>query len=82
MPNPAIVTTECSSCFVKVVVNLDVGTTTTFVPSNGKRGQGFVGAHKVTEEFTDDGTLALWDCGSCGYADSTYIDAKIRGVLA
>jgi hypothetical protein len=77
-----VVKTECSSCFAKVVVDLAAGTTTTHVPSNGKRGQAYVGAHKVTEPFADDGTLALWDCGACGYADSTYLSATARRTLA
>lgn len=78
----AQVPTACGSCFVPVVVDLAKGTTTTSVPSNGLRGQGFVGAHEVTEEFTDDGTLALWECGACGYADSTYLDPLTRATLA
>lgn len=77
-----IVKTECSSCFADVTVNLAAMTATTAVPSNGKRGAGFVGAHKVTEDMADDGTLALWDCGVCGYADSTYLDPATRKALA
>lgn len=77
-----VVTTECSSCFATVTIDVESLTVTTKVPSNGKRGAGFVGAHDVVESATSDGHLVLWDCGICGYADSTYEDPDTRRELA
>lgn len=84
-----IVKTECASCFIPVKVNVDALTITVRVPSSGARGgaksgKDFVPARTVTEfaSLDSDGTLVLWDCPVCGYADSTYASAAMRKALA
>lgn len=77
-----IVKTECAACFVPVRVNVDTGEAIASIPSNGKRGAGHVPAHSASTCGSFDGTLILWDCPACGYADSTYADEADRKALS
>jgi len=78
------VTTTCSGCAADVRVDVDGGTATVRVPSNGKRGSLHVPAHDVVADVVVADDLAMWDCPvpSCGYADSVYATAELRRVLA
>lgn len=93
----SVVRTTCSSCFIDVQVvivtdgsdrpaveSLLAASVKARIPSNGKRGSLHVPAHEVRTEATldADGTLLLWECPSCGYADSTYADKATREALA
>lgn len=76
------VKTECGDCMAVVKVDVDAGTATARIASNGKRGALHVPAHDATTQGTFDGTLILWECPVCGYADSTYASAANRRTLA
>ena len=77
-----VVRTECAECFAPVRVNVDTGMVSATMPSNGQRGRAYVGPHPVESQGSYDGTLILWDCPVCGYADSTYADAQMRKELS
>lgn len=59
-------------------------TLTSRIPSNGLRGAKYVAPYDAHAEAVPDadGTLLLWECVACGYADSTYLDPAVRDVLA
>lgn len=80
--NGDVVKTECGDCFIGVQVDLANMVAAAKIPSNGKRGKGHVAAHWLSTDMTSDGTLALWECPACGYADSTYIDPATRKALS
>lgn len=77
-----IVKTECAECFAAVRVDLDAGTATARIPSNGRRGSLHVPAHAASTEGTFTDVLFLWECPACGYADSTYTDPDMRRELS
>ena len=64
-------TTTCSGCAISTHLNIDLGTATVRIPSNGKRGSLHVAAHIAQASvWTTDDYLWCWDCPACGYADS------------
>ncbi|KQP62913.1 hypothetical protein [Nocardioides sp. Leaf285] len=67
-----------------VVDTLRSATVTMAVPANGVRGRGHQAAHEVRAEAEVDatGTLLVWDCPRCGYADSVYADPQVRASLS
>ena len=74
----SVINTECSGCFVDVVLRTTAGTATASVASNGRRGSLHVPSHTVegyiwVSDFDDD--LLRWECPVCGYPDSYDINA-------
>jgi hypothetical protein len=72
---PTVILTTCSACAADVTLDLEVGTATVTVPSNGRRGALHVPAHDVVTDVhgdTDDLVLVTWECPvpSCEHADS------------
>lgn len=66
------VTAQCSGCGEDFTLDRETGAVTMRVPSNGRQGRLHVPAHDVTTEAFSDGTLLLWECPRCGYAESEY----------
>ena len=65
--------TTCSNCTIDLSLDADRWVIRATVPSNGLRGSKHVPAHEVVADvWTDDdtGSLLMWDCPACGYADS------------
>lgn len=69
--NTSAIKHECDGCLLDVTLDIESGTATTHVPSNGKRGSLHVPAHDVIEGlWTQDDYLWEWDCPECEYANS------------
>ena len=69
------VETTCSGCMKDLSLNLKDGILTMHIPSNGLRGSKRVEAATLTADILFDAEdvdfyLAMWDCPTCGYADS------------
>lgn len=85
-----IVKNECAQCFEPFRLDTRTLKVTMTMPSNGraKAGWGAAGkhvpAHPVTTEgyLGYDGVLICWECPVCGYADSQYVNDKIRKELS
>lgn len=74
-----IIKTTCSGgrgCREDVVLDLEQGTATVHVASNGRRGSLHVPDHDVVADLTEEGPLLLWDCPACGHADSYDLDEE------
>lgn len=73
----------CTECHVPSrvdTVRLDV---TVDLPSNGRRGAGHEPARTVvvSADTSAGDPLLHWECPSCGYAESEYVDDATRAAL-